>query len=395
MTPGPSPDMHSLSEAGTAALRAGDAAKARAQFEAIIASGRAEAYHWVCLALACKALRDEDRMVEACDGALAADPHNLSALIMKGDHLVSRRNVRAATQFYGVAVAIASRMNNLPEPMAAEIRRAADARDRINAHIAEHLRVQLSAAGYDEAASSRRFTQSLEILTGRKQPYFQQPRAYYFPELPQIQFYERDVFPWLEAVEAETADICGELEQVMQDEDRFAPYIQGDPDLPGRNDHSLLGSRDWSACYLWKDGAPVPGNAERCPKTLAALEHAPLTHIRGRTPSILFSVLRPGARIEPHSGFLNTRLICHLPLIVPPGCHLRVGNETREWKKGEAWVFDDTIEHEARNTSDRTRVVLIFDIWRPELTPEERGLVAAMMEAVDTYGGGQPVKWNA
>ncbi|MGH8196396.1 MAG: aspartyl/asparaginyl beta-hydroxylase domain-containing protein [Woeseiaceae bacterium] len=101
---------------------------------------------------------------------------------------------------------------------------------------------------------------------------------------------------------------------------------------------------------------------------------------------------RPSA--QPHNGFLNSRLICHLPLIVPPGCHFRVGNEERRWERGKAWVFDDTIEHEAWNSSDETRVILIFDIWRPELSDEERNLVTALMQAVDSYAGGQPVKWN-
>jgi aspartyl/asparaginyl beta-hydroxylase (cupin superfamily) len=138
----------------------------------------------------------------------------------------------------------------------------------------------------------------------------------------------------------------------------------------------------------------VPGNAERCPKTLAALAELPLSRIAGRTPSILFSRLAPGAHIPPHTGFLNTRLICHLPLIVPPNCHLRVGNEQREWRAAEAWVFDDTIEHEARNGSDRSRVVLIFDIWRPELTVQERTQVAALMAAIDNFGGGGE-SWSA
>jgi aspartyl/asparaginyl beta-hydroxylase (cupin superfamily) len=78
-----------------------------------------------------------------------------------------------------------------------------------------------------------------------------------------------------------------------------------------------------------------------------------------------------------------------LPLIVPEGCGLRVGNETRAWREGEALIFDDSIEHEAWNTSDRVRVVLLFDIWRPELTEGERKLVAALMAAVGSFGGGE------
>ena len=78
-------------------------------------------------------------------------------------------------------------------------------------------------------------------------------------------------------------------------------------------------------------------------------------------------------------------MICHLPLIVPPGCSLRVGSETREWVEGKAWVFDDSIEHEAWNRSDQTRVILLFEAWRPELSTKERDLVTAMFGAIDGY----------
>jgi aspartyl/asparaginyl beta-hydroxylase (cupin superfamily) len=92
----------------------------------------------------------------------------------------------------------------------------------------------------------------------------------------------------------------------------------------------------------------------------------------------MFSLLRPGARIAPHTGMFNTRLVCHLPLIVPPGCRFRVGNEVREWEEGKLLIFDDTIEHEAWNDGGEDRVVLIFDIWRPELSERERKEVAAL-----------------
>ncbi|MGH8261908.1 MAG: aspartyl/asparaginyl beta-hydroxylase domain-containing protein, partial [Steroidobacteraceae bacterium] len=235
----------------------------------------------------------------------------------------------------------------------------------------------------------------LALLTGKKQPYIQQPRAYYFPELPQIQFFPRAKFPWLNAVEAATDAICSELEQILQRPEAFVPYLQSVPNTPTRPDAALVNSLDWSAFFLWKNGAVLEENAARCPRTMVALEQVPLTRIKGRAPSILFSLLKPGTRIAPHTGFINARLICHLPLIVPPRCGFRVGNEVREWVKGTAWVFDDTIEHEAWNDSDQTRVVLIFDVWRPELTSEERGLIEALMGAVDSYGGAPPADWSA
>ena len=111
--------------------------------------------------------------------------------------------------------------------------------------------------------------------------------------------------------------------------------------------------------------------------------------ISGRSPNAMFSLLAPGTRIPPHNGVANTRLVCHLPLIVPEGCWFRVGAETRAWQVGEAFVFDDTIEHEAANDSDQLRVVLIFDVWHPDLDPIEREAVTAVIEAVE--GSGAPL----
>lgn len=379
--------------AGAAALEAGDALTARRHFESILAAGVGDASTCILLGIACRRLDDRPALYGAVDRALAYEPRNLHALLMKGDCLLESGNSRAAAQFYGAAVAIAAQVKNLPSDLADYVRRAAETRDRINAHIAAHLRQQLAGAGYDELASSPRFVQSVDMLTGKKQLYTQQPRAYYFPELPQIQFYPRDSFPWLEALEAATDDICAELMGVLERNRGFVPYIQRRDGAPMDNAHSLLDSLDWSAFFLYKEGAVIEEHAAQCPKTMAAIEQLPVPRVKGRDPMALFSVLKPGTRIAPHHGYLNSRLICHLPLVVPPGCFLRVGNETRELRKGRAWVFDDTIEHEAWNSSNETRVILIVDIWRPELTTEERTLVTTLLEAVDTYAGPR-VEWT-
>jgi aspartate beta-hydroxylase len=393
--PSDSIDSRSIGQAGAAALQAGDARTARQHFEQLVASGHADASVWLALAIACQTLKDEPRMLVALDKALALEPRNLRALIMKGDHLAANGKRRAAVSFYGVVLALASQSRDLPPAIAQALPRVEAARNNINGDIEAHLRQRLAEFGYDARTSSARFTQSLDILTGKKQRYIQQPRAYFFPELPNLQFYPRGIFPWLDAVEAATEDICAELSEVSKKDSEFVPYIQTPTERPIDSDNKLLNSLDWSAYFLWKDGAPIAENAERCPKTLAALESVPLARIKGRTPSILFSRLKPDARITPHTGFLNTRLICHLPLVVPPGCYFRVGNDQRQVEKGRAWVFDDTIEHEAWNSSGEPRVVLIFDIWRPELTNEERDLVAALMEAVDSYEQGAKGTWNA
>ena len=95
----------------------------------------------------------------------------------------------------------------------------------------------------------------------------------------------------------------------------------------------------------------------------------------------MFSLLAPGTRIPPHTGVANTRLVAHLPLIVPPTCGFRCGATTVEWRVGEPFVFDDTIEHEAWNSSDELRVVMIFDLWPPALSERERAAVARIIPA--------------
>jgi aspartyl/asparaginyl beta-hydroxylase (cupin superfamily) len=319
-----------------------------------------------------------------------ADQQSIRELIRRADHFAAAGDARSASAFYLAAVRAVSAPERLPGDLAAEVRRAQAACARYAAQYRTYLRETLAGRGFDPETSSPRFAQSVDIALGEKRIFVQEPRYYYFPGLPQIQFYPDGSFPWLADVEAATDAIRDELLAVMQDSAAFSPYVTGDPNRPRRDQLGMLNNPAWSAFYLWKNGAPVAGNAERCPTTLHALRNAPLSLTPNRSPSILFSLLKPGAHIPPHTGLVNTRLICHLPLIVPGSSRLRVGNEVRDWVEGRAWVFDDTIEHEAWNESAGTRVILLFDVWRPELSEEERRLVSTLFEAIDAYNGTQP-----
>ena len=125
----------------------------------------------------------------------------------------------------------------------------------------------------------------------------------------------------------------------------------------------------------------------RLPRTAAAVERMPLLRLDTRAPNVFLSRLAPRTRIPPHNGVTNARVTVHLPLIVPPGCGFRVGGETREWVPGRAWVFDDTILHEAWNDSDDPRIILIFDTWHPLLDEAERAYLAAALRGYDAHYG--------
>lgn len=327
------------------------------------------------------------RLAEA-ERRLAADPRDPRALIAKGDALMALGDHRGGAGFYGFALKAAGDGRAVTPDLAAELRRVQEAVQAQAQRFEAHLTGSLAAAGFDAARSSDRFAQSLDLMAGRKQLYLSRPLFYLFPGLPQIQFQPRETLPWLSTIEDAAADIRAELEALLTGPDPFRPYIERRADRPNTDTAGMVENPDWSALYLWKDGAEQTEIARRCPRTLEALADVPLCRVPGRTPSILFSRLKAGARIPPHHGLINTRLICHLPLIVPPGNRFRVGNEVREWREGQAWAFDDTVEHEARNDGAADRTILIFDVWKPELTEEERDLVSAMFQAIDAYGAG-------
>jgi len=200
------------------------------------------------------------------------------------------------------------------------------------------------------------------------------------------EFFARDYFPWLEGLEAATDSIRDELLGVLSaDAASIQPYIAYGEGLPLNQWKELNNSRRWGAYFLWNDGRREEGHMARCPRTAAALAACPQVDIPGRGPTAFFSILEPRTKIPPHTGVTNTRLPVHLPLIVPPGCRFRVGGEVRELRAGNAWVFDDTIEHEAWNDSDMARAILIFDIWNPQLTPLERDLVREATVVIAEY----------
>jgi tetratricopeptide (TPR) repeat protein len=375
-----------LVRSGWAALQQGDAAGAKARLGQLVAANRVNAQVLLLYAAACRGTGDAREEEQAIDRLLEDQPGNLRALVVKGDCRDRSGDHGGATSFFQRALAVAAQAGELPDDLKTEMQRIdtrlAEGRRRYK----EHLEGSLARAGIEVAGRSPRFQQSLDLLTGEKQLYVQQPNVYYFPELPQRQYYEREEFAWTRPLEAATDAIVSEVRALMAgSREDFRPYLVSNKDRPQSAYHGLADNPDWSSFYLWENGGPVEANVERCPRTFEAIGALPLARIGTRAPVVMFSWLKAGARIPPHSGSMNARLICHLPLIVPDGCGFRVGNEARQWEVGKTLIFDDTIEHEAWNDSGEDRVVLIFDIWRPELDDEERRAIVAMFEAVDEF----------
>jgi aspartyl/asparaginyl beta-hydroxylase (cupin superfamily) len=365
-----------------AALQRGDAATALEELEEMIASND-RATPWMMVARARSILGDANGEADALGQQLALEPRNILALLRTGDLKRAAGDDRAAGSFYQVAVGAAAQETQLPPALIPLIDQARQHILSAQAKFTDHLETALGRSAIGETA---RVGHAVDLLLGRKQLYLQQPNSFYFPGLPQRQFYERDEFDWLHAVEAAVPEMQAELQAALAFSDSFDPYVVATGERPSPTNR-LLNDANWGARYFWQNGEVVNAQAEACPATMAALAKAPMPVIAERSPMALWSMLKPGTHIDPHHGLLNTRLICHVPLIVPGNCALRVGNEVREWEAGETLIFDDSIEHEAWNRSTSTRVVLLFEIWRPEITRGEREALTAIFETINSYHG--------
>jgi aspartyl/asparaginyl beta-hydroxylase (cupin superfamily) len=381
-------DRQKIARQAVGALQSGNSFQARRLFEQIVTFPESDPTAWLGLAFACAQQNDSDAALAAVDRLLELEPDNIRGNIFKGDHLEHTGDSRAAIQYYQGALRLAARATDHPEDVLEGLERAQKACELLEDEYQDFLLKRIGEEGFDLGSTSLRFRQSLDILFGKMDVFYQQPRRFYFPGLPQIQFYEREDFDWVESIEAATDEIRAELYGVLEDTSRFSPYLESDDTHLSPSGTDLVDNEDWGACYLWRYGECNEEEASLCPTAFKVLEAAPQPDIPGQAPIALFSRLRPQTRIPPHTGMVNTRLICHLPLIVPENCGaIRVGNEARPWVQGEMLIFDDSMLHEAWNDSGSERVVLLFDVWRPELSEEERALVGTVLTAARHYTG--------
>jgi aspartate beta-hydroxylase len=339
------------------------------------------------LSTACRARGDTRAELEAIEAALAADAYFVPALLAKAGWIELHQGVTHAAATYRNCLKIVPEPAQWPAELRRQLEHAREVVDQhskaLSAHLANHL-AGLQAALPAQLAA--RWREAVSIAAGSTKPYLSDCNQLHVPRLPALPFFDRTTFPWVAALESRTEAIRGELTAALEnDRARFSPYIAYRPGDPVNQWKELNHSERWSALHLWRGGAPVAENLERCPETARALAAIPMAEIPGLCPNAMFSALAPKTRIPPHHGETNARLVGHLPLIVPEGCWYRVGFEERRWKVGEVLVFDDTIEHEARNDSDELRVVLIFDIWNPLLEPAEREMVQALTTGVRQF----------
>jgi aspartate beta-hydroxylase len=321
------------------------------------------------------------------ESALRIDPSAYAARLYCAYALDRSGERERALGYYVAALSLAQRQgrwldaastpSNLRPMVEHAVRLVRDTKRAIADSVFSRLR-----ASYGEAALTR-VARALRIYLREQPAHYpdarQQPTFFYFEGLPPSPFLDRKLLPWVEALESQAGAIRAELLRLLPSSAGRERVFLSD-ELERVNLRGVDAKPSWNGYYFYRHGQRRDDNCVACPITAAAIDALPLSRVAGHGPEVLYSVFTPGTHLLPHRGVTNTRLVGHLPLLVPRDCALKVGGELHAWQSGRVVVFDDTFEHEAWNRSDEIRVVMIVDIWNPHLTEVERLAVADLIE---------------
>jgi tetratricopeptide (TPR) repeat protein len=340
------------------------------------AAARRDAATLLRLATVRRSIGDVPGALAAASAAAELAPTDYQVLMLLGSLRDAVGAVHAAGRAYRAALQYAP-ASTVNQPRLAQqldwARRRARAEDQWRARLA-------TARPHGDAlapAQARRMDElRLNILRNLEAGPLRSPE-FLVPGLESPEFFDPAGFEGVADLERQTETIVGEFLKLAEAK---APELSSRlGGLEAAQPNAAIEGK-WSMIPLIRNGELFEDYAKLCPATMKLFGRLDPPNLSLISPSLYFSVLEPHSRIPPHTGLTNARLIVHWPLIVPGKCGFRVGRQTREWVPGRALVFDDTIEHEAWNDSDRIRVVLIADAWHPGLSAAERLAIAEMLE---------------
>lgn len=369
------PDLH---HAADAALARGQAAQAIALLEQGLPAAPDDFAGWMKLAALRRRFGSAAGALEAVNAALAARANDFMGLLLKGSLHEQLGETSRAAEVYRAVDFHSKSQANLPPPLMSQL-------EKVRAFLARYraeVESRLAETAALDAVHRMRAQRLIDNVLDHRPVHHQEPTHYRYPDLADVEFFDLAYSGLKDRLRRAFPEILEEFQALAaRHADRQSPYVDIAAGQPEGQWSALNRSTAWNAFHLIRYGDPDPVNAAACPRTIAAFTGEEQAVLPGLGPNLMFSLLAPRTHIPPHHGVANFRVVCHLPLVVPPGCRFRVGGDTREWRPGEPWIFDDTIEHEAWNDSDVLRVVLIGDLWRPELDDQDRRIVGDFMQA--------------
>jgi len=220
----------------------------------------------------------------------------------------------------------------------------------------------------------------------------QKPFLFYIPDLQAVPYFKREKLSWARAIESNFDEIKQEVMENLDIEGDGHPYLDPEMPLVGEEWDKIKGKMAWGSVHLYKQGQPNAEVIAKFPKLNKILSKVPLCILGGNPSEIFISILQPETKIPPHFGVANSVLTVHFPLVVPEGCSLRVEDHVLMQKEGEILAFDDSYDHEAGNPGKAARIVLIFEVWHPDLAEIEQKAIAATFASRTKWLDGRSVK---
>ncbi|XP_049880377.1 aspartyl/asparaginyl beta-hydroxylase isoform X2 [Pectinophora gossypiella] len=180
--------------------------------------------------------------------------------------------------------------------------------------------------------------------------------------------------PWWNVADTPYTKLAKALEKAWKD---ILMEGQAAKTLYEQEKEGLKERGEWSQMDLFVRGQEIPGRCKRAPVTCSIIRAEPAA-AGCRRGQIKFSAMEPGTHVRPHVGPTNCRLRMHLGLSNTKDTYIRVDQETRQWQEGKVLLFDDSFEHEVWHNGTGKRLVLIVDVWHPDLTAAERRSLPAI-----------------
>jgi aspartyl/asparaginyl beta-hydroxylase (cupin superfamily) len=366
-----------IAEADEAMAR-GNVREAESLLELAAQRGR-DASTLMRLATVRRSLGDLPGAVKSAAAAVELEPRNFLMCLMLGSLREATGALYAAQRAYRSACACAPLDLSFQPAIARKLDRARRIVENADRWREELLRWRPENASLN-IAEDRRMRDFRSNILDNIDAGPLTPPLYMVPGIKPKRFFDPAQFRSAAEIESNTDAVREEfLALTERRRELLSSSLAG---LHGEEEGARGGGK-WSMIPLISNGRVVEQFASLCPRTMELARGLDAPRLSLISPSLYFSILGPGSHIPPHVGITNARLISHFPLIVPDDCSFRVGGETRRWEVGKALVFDDMTMHEAWNDSDRIRVVLISDLWRPELSLAERAAVTQLMDCPD------------
>lgn len=230
-----------------------------------------------------------------------------------------------------------------------------------------------------------RFEESINLIARQTSNSSENTNNFVYPGITHKPWYESDDYNALITVtnilKKEFIDIENEWLASLSSRKKIVPRYK-----PSEVFGETLKDKDenWKYYLIWRQGKFTDAALSMFPKTVNIVTKLkPFLYAFGE---VVFIVMEPGVVLPPHTDDINISLTCHLGIETPENCGIKVENETRHWARGEVLFFDNSFIHEAWNKSQSNRVVMLIDLYHPELTKVEKTLMETALKYFNITG---------